>query len=658
MSTFRPRRWVAPASLLLLAFWALLGCDVVIAPTERDKQSEMLTVSLEAGATLRRGDLIDVSVQLPASTRAASSSGSAGQPSEAPGASYSVEVQLETSAGTLVTSRTFPYREGEALPPLTLDDLGLESQSYRLVIRLLQGQDAVARKVVDFYYVGEEYEIKEITSDAPSVHPGSTVVLTAMLRTPRGANPFIEWRWSGGVFASGKLRDGLDSAQWTSPRTEGIYAITATLYPLGPGTASVFLSSDIYVSVVKDPVGELGPAASYHGLYHLMGDLTDSSPARQPGSFLGDTPLLLLTRGKVVGYRLDGSGGISVPLFLLPTRDGALEPFTVSFGFTPPQPPFEGSLLRLATTDESVELTVSFTSADSIVAELRQPQGTSTLSTSASAFKPGVRSAFSLSISPTSAAPVAGAQSSGGSLTAVWFIDGVPQATADWATRPRVTDARGTTVVGGPGSVQGMFDELGVYVRDAQGRATTDGGIYRRGMVEQHGAATVADGFDGMYLPGDLSAEGEVAIDRGVLDLRPGSKLLVPAYRVGPSGLRITLTLAAAPDPASRIGLSWIGGDRAAADILLVTGAGALTAAGVVEDYRFAPSRVLDITLRPELEQVMVEIQGLSRDGKTVPSFTVPLPSGDNPAVVLELANGTAAGGPLRVDSFAIWPLP
>jgi hypothetical protein len=384
MGSIRLGRRITASASVVLCVGLLLSCDVALDTTAtKTKEPEILSVSLEQGAALKPGDLIEVTVNLPETASETTpatgpesdpTSGAAAPAAETVTSAYSVEVQLETSGGVLITSRSFPYRDGDVLAPLTLDDLGLQSQGYRLLVRLMHGDEELASRIVDFTYLGDEYELREITSDAPSIHPGSTVALTAVLTVPEGSNPYMEWSWAEGVFAKGNLQEGLDTVRWTSPPVEGIYTITARLYPLGAESASVPLSADIYVSVVKDPLGELGPPASYRGLYHLLGDLEDSSPEMASGSFIaGAQPLQLITRGRIVGYQLDGAGGFSVPVFLLPEREGLLEPFTISFGFTPPQEPTVGRLLRVATADGQLELTVDFTDT-SIVAEMRSAE--------------------------------------------------------------------------------------------------------------------------------------------------------------------------------------------------------------------------------------------------------------------------------------------
>jgi hypothetical protein len=651
-----------------LALALLAACDVSLGSPSTAKQPEPLLLSLGEGSTLRRGDVVDVTVQLADVTRATTTAGgtSTDQPSttttpSATAAAYSVEVDLESSSGMLITTRTFPYADGETLPPLTLDDLGLESRGYRLVIRLLRGKEVLARKTVEFFYMGDEYEIKEITSDAPSVHPGSTVALKAVLKTPAGSDPFLSWKSSSGVFAKGKVRDGADAAQWTSPSVEGIYTITATLFPLGEGNASVSLSADIYVKVVKDPVGELEPATAYRGLYHLLGELADASPARENGSFLGGEPMVLLTRGRVVGYRLDGTSGYSVPAFLIPTREGEFDPFSVEIGFTPAEPPAEGQLVRMSTADGSVELTLGVGPDLAPRAELRLGRTSSTLVADSARLRPGTRSSLTFSLYPVAgepaSEPAAERAAANTVLVATWFVDGEPVGTADWSTKPHVSDARGTTIVGGASSATGLLDELGVFVKDAQGRPAPDPGVYRRRAVELHGPSTVADGFDGMYLGPDYTTTGAITVGRGRLSIAADAAVRLPAYRVEGTGTRFELDFDSL-NPQSLVRLSFAGETGAAAEILTIAGSGELTHDGITEQYRIAADRKLVLTLYPEGEKVRVEIQGLVRDGAAAPTFDALRGERTTLSISVALSEGAKAPAPLVLDSFTFWQLP
>lgn len=639
-----------------------MGCELSLAPTDREKETELLALSLVDGTTLRRGDLIDVTVMLsePAAPDVPEERPSDALAAPAP---YTVEVELQGSDGSIVTSRAFPYRDGDLFPSLTLDDLELPSRSYRLVVQLLRGTSLLEKRVVDFYYIGAEYELLEITSDPPSVHPGSTVGLTALLKTPEGSNPILEWSWDGQSFARGELSDGLDSVPWVTPVREGIYAVRATLFPLGTSSASVSLSTDVYVARVLDPIGELGPAGSYRGLYHLLGDLADASGGLGAGTFLEGRRPPLVTQGRLVGYQLDGNGGFSIPAFLVPTRDGALEPFTVSFGFTASHEPQGGTILRATTADGTVRLTMSLDLAGPwIVAELTLRASTARLAAEVSGLRADVRTAFSFSLSPPSVDPVPTADplapAPEGPLTARWFVDGRQVAMTEWAVRlPPPEAGAGRTVVGGPGSARGILDELGVYVTDPEGRAATDPGIYQRLVTAQQGGSAVADGFDGMFLASAYTVEGSVSVDRGAASLQPASLLGLPAYPVGEAGIRVSLELGEGMDDSFRIAVALDGAGDTPSTLLSLTGAGQLSIGALVEVVRLSPTRTFAVTLRPQADQLRVEIEGVTRTGSVAPVFLLPGAVRSTDAVLLQISNAEGAAAPLLVDSYSIWPL-
>jgi len=377
------------------------------------------------------------------------------------------------------------------------------------------------------------------------------------------------------------------------------------------------------------------------------------------GAFLEGERPPLVTRGRLVGYRLDGTGGFTVPAFLIPSKEGALEPFTVSFGFTPSQGPMEGTILRTATSDGTVELRVTLEQAGPwIVAELRRPEGTTRLAADASALRPDVRASFSFSLSPSVADPTpeAAASTPEGVLTARWFLDGLQAAVAKWAAPPLPTIGRGFATIGGPDSVHGILDEIGVYVRDAAGRPATDPDVFERSVLAQHGSSAVADGFDGMYLDSAYTVEGMANVDRGALALHPGSLLALPAFPVGEAGIRVSLDLAADLSATGGITLS-LGGAGDTSALLSLTGAGELAIGDVKEIVRMSPTRELTVTLRPETDQVRVEIEGGSRAGSAAPVFLVAGGVPKAAVMLVKISNPPGADAPLLVDSYAIWPL-
>ena len=638
----RRRRGIARITALiplLAALSSLPGCDVSFGPEVKRPSEGVISISVADGSTLRKGDLIDLDVTLPADREA----GAGGGGSEA----YEVEIVLEGSSGSPV-SRMVPYTPGSALPPITLDDLELSSQGYRMTVRLLQGGDVVDEASADFYFVGDEYQIKELTSDGPIVHPGSTVELAALLESPPDADPILEWSSGGKVFARGSLSQGNDRAAWTAPAAEGIYSISVALFPPALPEASVTLSTDVYVAVVSSPLGELSPASSYLGLFHFMGSLDNSGSAAPDASFLGGSPLGLVTRGKVVGYRLDGSGGIFVPELLLPLEGGELGPFTLTVGFTPGGADAEGPLLELASEDSGFLLRLGFESQGALlVAELDRGGETSRLEAPAAALRAERRSEISFSLYRE-----AGREG----LQAVLFIDGDAVADASWPATAPLGDVRGSTRLGGPSSVLGIVDELGIYVRDESGRAAPDPGIFARAALQPHAGVGFADGYDGLRLGPGYVTEGSVRVTAGAADVSSGARMRAPAFKLSQPGIRIDARFR---EPLGRRSILRIvaAGEGAGEELFSFSGDGRLAHGGESLGTALSGPLSLALVLRPVDQELRVWLEGWSGEAEDGAVLSLPLPEGESPELAVELVRPSEAQLPLRLDSIAIVPI-
>lgn len=619
-----------------LLLYVLTSCDVSLRPSEGDTVQEGVSLSLAQDGTLRRGDLIEIQIELPDETPGSG----AAEPRGTDATPYILRIVLEDNEGVEVNARTVPYVPGQEIPPLTLDDLGLTTRRYRLTVTVLQGQEKRAESSVRFTFVGEEYAIREVTSDAPTVHPGSTVKLTAVVEAPVGTDPTLVWTAAGKTFAKGTLSQGLGSVQWVSPHEPAIYPISVSLYPLGTGNPAESLGTEVYVKPVTRPLGELAPAESYVALLHLLGNLSNMGATRTDAAFLPPQPLPLLTRGAVVGYQLDGTGGFAVPELLLPLAKGGLEPLSIIVGFTPDDKPLQGRLLRMESQNGSFALRLGFEAGATLAAVLVLPEGEHRVAASGLALLPGKRVEIALSLYPwTELSQDADVAAVDAPLEAVLFLDGQPIAQEAWPVSVRIADKTGSSTVGGPGSVTGLVDEVGVYYRDTAGRPSPDPGLFLRALVLQQGdrvggGRAAGDGFDGPYLSPDFVVVGAARAARGALEVPAESTVQFPVYNIEPAGSSLRLTMDQGLGPAGNVTLRWAEETEDEAPILSLEG---------------LPGN-LEARLIPDGEELRVELPG----GETGPtSHTVP--RGERQAVVLSVENGADAPA-IRVNDIAVWP--
>lgn len=518
------RRLLAGVGGVVVAI-VLASCSENGLLTPLSNHSSQVTISSVADGTMvTNGDKIPLSVKLNASQAT---------PTD-------LKVDLLSSSGQVVQSADITNVDFSApLPSVALSSLSNGTYTLQLTLDGANNQ-VLAQKKISIFYVGGTYSLDGITSYPPTLPPGGSGLIVARIATPQGANPYLRWSMGGKVLATGYLNAGFDKIQWNAPSASGVYSITVQMFPFGPPQGGTFdftspykMTVEVFVSgSASSGKNELGPSSSYYALYHFQGNLKNTgSRSSVPAATAVGNPTLAVS-GSVFGYQLDGQSGFKIDSLLLPVdAKGHLLPASLTMRLRLDKVEPDRSFFSTSTSDGGFSFEVKTNSQGELTAIVdgtEEPGGVP--------IKSGDVTSVTLSILPT-----------GGALQFLWFIDGKLSLSDSIPIDPAVVSSTGSSLIGGPSGFTGLIDELGIYYKDSQGRSAIDPEVYRRAMADEYGSSLVfAEGFDGTYLPPDLSYSGKVdrgQLAGGLLALGPGQSVTLPQFSVGGEALRATLEL-------------------------------------------------------------------------------------------------------------------
>lgn len=514
-------------------FFVLASCSESGLLTPLRGQSSGITLkSVANGTMVASGDQIPLSVDL-SSSRATPTI---------------LKVELLSPSGAVVQSADIKNADFSVpLPSVLLSNLQSGSYTLSLTLDGVNGE-VLAQKKVNIFYVQGTYRLDGITSYPPALPPGGSGLIVARITAPEGSNPYLRWRMGDKLIAKGYLKEGLDKIQWNAPSSTGVYSITVEMFPFGPPSGSSFDFSSPYKMKVEVFVttsarsgrNELGPKESYYALYHFQGNLKDSSGS---GRELDAAPIghpTLSVNGSVFGYQLDGSSGFKVSSVLLPFgSNGAMQPASVTMRLRLDKVQANRQFFSASTDDGSFKLDLSTNDKGLLAVSVNGTAEEGSIKLTG-----GDITSITLSLIP-----------SDGTLGLLWFVNGRLVLSDSLAVDPKITSSAGVSTIGGKNGFTGMIDEFGVYYRDTDGRRATDPEVFRRAMMDEYGSNLVfAEGFDGIYLPSDVSYTGKVTRDQlvaGMLSLTPGQSVVLRKTAIGENDLTVIATVSGLSATAS-----------------------------------------------------------------------------------------------------------
>lgn len=492
--------------------------------------------------SVANGTMVSNGEQIPLSVNMSSSQTSGTNPTD-------LKVDLLSSSGEVVQSADIKNVDFSApLPSVVLSDLRTGTYTMRLTLENAN-QDVLAQQKVKIFYVQGTYSLDGISSYPPTLTPGGSGLIVARVTVPKGSNPYFRWSMGDKLIASGYLDKGYDQIPWNAPTSTGVYSITVEMFPYGPPTGDTFdftspykMKVEVFVSSsVKAGKNELGPKDSYYALYHFQGNLKDAVARAQGLEAIPVGNPTLSVSGSIFGYQLDGSSGFKVNSLLLPfDAQGNLLPSSITMRIRLDKVEPNREYFRTSTVDQSFVLDMGTNSNGLLsvaVNGVSEANGGVTL-------KSGDISSVTLSLIPAN-----------GQLDLLWFVNGQLELSDTLAAEPKITPgAQGQSVIGGSNGFTGLIDELGVYYKDSKGQHSTDPEVYRRAMVEEYGSNLVfAEGFDGIYLPSDLTYTGKVSTNQlaaGMLSLNSQQSVTLPSISLGEDELGLTMTVPTLPTGA------------------------------------------------------------------------------------------------------------
>jgi hypothetical protein len=479
-----------------------------------------------------------------------------------------IEVTLTSPTGEKA------WHDRRAVPALnedfSLQPSDLPTGQYKLDIVVYSAGEVAQKKTSTFFVVGEGWRIAGIKSYPPVITSTAQVLLKAELELPSEADPYLRWSWKGKAFSTGLLSKGTGQTLWTAPPDEGVYTIRLELFPSTPAagtdfpfSSSLSMTTDVYVSSGgKSDKKYLGADSSYLSLLYLQASLEDTGTgakkAGKPEAVpIGSPEVVAVDEG--FGYRLEGKTGFEIQWLALPMDDGVLRPFTVSVGVTFEDFKTDNAVFKAATSDESFSIGVSVDEKTRIpIAVLAggKPEEL-TIPWEGQELDKDARHLLSLSIVPQAK-----------TLSAQWFLDGqqVSAFTAEYVF-PGIKSG-GKIVLGGEKGFTGILDEFGIFVRDSQGRPSTDPDLYRRAAGRKYGEKLVlAEGFDGIFLPAGFRSTGKTQLGSGSLSVSAESRIELPAVKIGGDALDFRVELSRDSSKAPVLRFLWEGNELPALEI-------------------------------------------------------------------------------------------
>jgi hypothetical protein len=551
MSVFKWYRFILPVGLVAV----LLSCDVAGGLLSQSELADMYEVELHIdGYPLGDGDLIrsDSSV-----VPVIESHGSAGSP----GKLSLVLVDMHGAEAARLTFQTGSESDPDDaalrsvqslkdnLPPFSMPkDLAEGYYTVESILFDSAGRMLSTASTLVLVYDGV-LPTPRIETFPSSPSKGQPVFLRLQHGLPEERDPWLRWYIGGEVRKEGYASDLADRLVWQIPESDGFFSVRAELFPFRPPERVTGRSASTgrprLAAFRTDLILAVGPArtaSAFAGLEWIYSVDFKAEPGAQKVVAHDGTALSSSTvgspypepHGSGYGHALQAGAGYLVSGSILP-RDGRA--FTLSMALDPAEPlGGSGSLLTLFDEDGT-----------SVLVQFGVSAGLPYLDAGGSRVQGSTRIPAGLSSLAAEVVP-AGAGAAEARVTIYLNHESV----GTGVIPGRLFKAAGpvTTLIGGPGVLEGVYDELVVL-----------NGRYQSFLVakaHEFGSSLVAaSGFEDGTLGRGITLRGQARAGDGFLELPRDSSLEIPVpaggFNVDLEGNGADFELALVMDDGSRL---------------------------------------------------------------------------------------------------------
>lgn len=440
-----------------------------------------------------------------------------------------LELRVEDRRGDLLLS----FEEPAADAPISVATEELPPGYYLLIVRALDAdRNELSASEVPFFVVQQSTLIKGISAYPTAVLPKEGIVFYAELAQVSG-DPYLRWSADGRTIGEGPVSQGKQLISWRVPESEGIYPVTAELFPFPPPegegfrfTAAERFKIEAFVSAdPRTPRGELGPADAFSSLFHFRGTFDSAGFLELGEPAIEGEPVLAVESG-IFGFRFAGGDALRFDRSMIPVASGEIAPFTLHLKgiFSEPGRIFTvkrsrgEDFLRLGRTQSGLTLGLNGQIyAFSLPTELFEAPRY-----------------LSLSFDRTEEG-----------MLLRWFLDGRLRQTDRLPRQPIPGDLANALIGGG---FSGMLDEFGIYTGEDRRESISDPDLFGFAMRERYGRRLLyARGFDD-----SAPQEGVSLGDRPTRPEIERSSLRIPAGEI------LDISLPALADAEGRIELEFL----------------------------------------------------------------------------------------------------
>jgi hypothetical protein len=220
--------------------------------------------------------------------------------------------------------------------------------------------------------------------------------------------------------------------------------------------------------------------------------------------------------GSGYGYQFDSGYQLSVDDYLVPTKDGALPPFSVLARLVLLKGA-HGTIFRTASQTDDFSLTLAVNRARELVLELGKNKTMVTVPSTINLDEQVHE--LCLNVVPLDAG-----------LFCQWFLDDLEISSSTVAFANMGIAAAGHITIGGEGAAAVVLDEFGLYAKANGQTRSSWSSCFESAMRKLYKDDLVfAFGFDGQDIPAGLEAKGTARLGSGAFNLERNSSLRLPS---------------------------------------------------------------------------------------------------------------------------------